>query len=173
VAERGWPLEGGYRIELFAEQDAVGPEDIVALWRTEEALPEQEARRRVGEVLLVATDADGRAAGISTMYLQRNEQLRMVLWHVRAFTARAHRKSTIAVSLALIGRDHMREQYVSGRDTRAGGLLYEVENEGLKTYFDDALWQPADFLFIGESPTGAHVRVHYFPGALAPEPDET
>jgi hypothetical protein len=66
----------------------------------------------------------------------------------------------------------MEEQFVSGRDTRAGGLLYEVENEGLKQYFDDALWLPTDFLFLGENEHGAHVRVHYFPGALAPEPGQ-
>jgi hypothetical protein len=170
MADRGWPLAGGYRIDLFGEQNAVGPDDVVDLWTREGVLSEEEARRRVGEVVLVATDAEGRAAGISTMYLRRNEQLRMHLWYVRAFTAQAHRLSTVAVSLAVIGRDHMQEQFVSGRETRAGGLLYEVENEGLKRYFPDALWQPADFLFIGENDAGAHVRVHFFPGAVAPDP---
>lgn len=170
MSERGWPLPGGYRIDLFAEQDAVGADDVINLWTGEGVLSEEEARRRVGEAVLVATDSEGRAAGVSTMYLQRNEQLRMHLWYVRAFTAQAHRRSTIAVSLAVIGREYMQEQFVSGRDTRAGGLIYEVENEGLKAYFPDALWTPADFLFIGENDRGAHVRVHYFPGALAPEP---
>jgi hypothetical protein len=170
MAEHGWPLPGGYRIDLFAEQDAVGVDDVIDLWTREGVLSVQEAQRRVGEVLLVATDADSRIAGISTMYLLRNEQLRMQLWYVRAFTAQAHRRSTVAVSLAVIGREHMQEQFLSGRDRRAGGLIYEVENEGLKAYFPDALWMPTDFLFIGENDRGAHVRVHYFPGALAPEP---
>ena len=46
--------------------------------------------------------------------------------------------------------------------------IYEVENEGLKRHFDDALSLPTDFTFIGENQRGDHVRVHYFPGALAP-----
>ena len=29
---------------------------------------------------------------------------------------------------------------------------------------------PTDYLFLGENELGAHVRVHYFPGVLAPEP---
>jgi hypothetical protein len=44
--------------------------------------------------------------------------------------------------------------------------IYEVENEGLKRHFDDAL--PTDFTFLGENQRGDHVRVHYLPGALAP-----
>jgi hypothetical protein len=38
----------------------------------------------------------------------------------------------------------------------------------LKRHFDDALWLPTDFTFIGENQRGDYVRVHYFPGALAP-----
>ena len=38
----------------------------------------------------------------------------------------------------------------------------------VKRHFDDALWLPTDFTSIGENQRGDHVRVHYFPGALAP-----
>jgi hypothetical protein len=30
---------------------------------------------------------------------------------------------------------------------------------------------PLQAMFIGENERGSHVRVHYFPGALAPEPE--
>jgi hypothetical protein len=30
---------------------------------------------------------------------------------------------------------------------------------------------PTDFLFIGENSRGDHVRVHYFPGVAAPDPE--
>jgi hypothetical protein len=171
VGAAGWPVESGYRVVPFADQDTVGPDDVVALWIDEGVLPEAEARRRVDEVMFVATDDEGGLAGVSTRYLQRNEQLRMDLWYFRAFTARAHRKSSIATSLAVLGREYLEEGFVSGRDTRASGLIYQVENEGLKRYFPNAIWKPADVLFIGENERGAHVRVHFFPGAVAPEPD--
>ena len=96
------------------------------------------------------------------------DQLRMDLWYVRAFTASAYRKSLIATSLAVRGRVYLEEAFVSGRDTRAAGMIYEVESELLKSLFPNAVWKPADVLFIGENEQGAHVRVHYFAGALAP-----
>lgn len=170
VGESGWPLESGYRVEPFDAQDLVAPDDVIALWTAEGVLPDAEARRRVDEVMLVATDDEGRLAGVTTRYLQHNAQLRMDLWYIRAFTSQAHRGSSIAVSLAVLGREHLEQRYVSGRDTRAAGMIYEVENEGLKKFFPNAVWKPADVIFIGENERGAHVRVHYFQGALAPEP---
>ncbi len=59
---------------------------------------------------------------------------------------------------------------MSGADTRASGVIVEVENQMLMTYFNRALWVYSDFTYIGDSPRGAHVRVHYFPGAQAPLP---
>lgn len=170
MPERGWPLAGGYRIDLLAEQDAVSPQDVIAFWLHEGVVSPDEAQRRIGEVLLVAIDDRRRLVGVSSAYLQHNEQLRMDLWYYRAFVAAAHRMSEVAVSLAMIGRDHLEQRFVSGEDTRATGIIYEVENEGLKTYFHWATWLPTQFLFIGENARGDHVRVFYFPGALAPEP---
>jgi hypothetical protein len=168
----GGPLSAPYRIEPFAEQDAVSREDIVELWAREGVLGPEEAQRRVAEVLLVATDAGRRPVGVTTAYIERNEQLRMDLWYFRAFVAQAHRMSEIAVWLAVQGRQHLTARFVSGEDIRAPGAVYEVENAGLQSHFPQALWLPTDFLFIGESPLGAHVRVHYFAGARAPEPDQ-
>ena len=170
MIENRWRLDDGYRIELFAEQDAVGEGDVIDLWSRELPLSEAERNRRVHEVLLVATTGGGELAGVSSAYLKRNDQLGMDLWYYRAFVPDRHRQSNVAVNLALIGRDHLEERFVSGRDPRAGGMIYEVENEGLKRHFDEALWLPTDFTFIGENERGDHVRVRYFPGALAPEP---
>lgn len=167
VSHIDWQGESGYRIVPFAEQDEVTPDDIVALWTGEGVLPEAEARRRVDEVMLVAIDGEGRLAGITTRYLQHNEQLRMDLWYIRAFTSQAHRKSAIATAIAVRGREWLEQRFVSGQDTRAQGLIYEVESELLKRIFPNAIWKPADVLFIGENAQGAHVRVHYFAGAMA------
>jgi hypothetical protein len=170
MPDRGWELPGGYRIDPFAEQDAVSPEDLIALWTREAVLPPEEAERRVGEVLLVATDPDRRPVGIATTYLQLNEQLRAQLWYYRAFVSPSHRAADIARLLALLGRDHLSRRYVDGLDRRGIGLIYEVENEGLKRYAHHARWPELHFTFIGENAAGAHVYVHYFLGALPPAP---
>lgn len=166
-----WQLSPGYRVDPFHDQDAATGKDAAELWTREGVLGPEEATRRVDEILLVATDSERRLAGICTTYLQHNEQLRAEMWYFRAFVSAAHRQSNLAVTLALAGRDHLVQRHVSGRDRRGLGIIFEVENRGLQRHFPDALWLPTDFLFIGESPNGAHVRVHYFPGARAPEPD--
>jgi hypothetical protein len=65
-------------------------------------------------------------------------------------------------------RDYLTNRFDSGEDTRSGGVIFELQNQGLKDYFNRALWLPANFTFIGENDRGDHVRVHYFPGAEAP-----
>jgi hypothetical protein len=67
-------------------------------------------------------------------------------------------------------RDHLEQRFISGENTQATGILMEVENEGLKTYFNRALWLPLEMNFIGENSRGDHVRVRYFPGARVPLP---
>jgi hypothetical protein len=56
-------------------------------------------------------------------------------------------------------------------DRRGIGIVFEVESEPLKRLFPQAVWPRTQFVFIGETANGSHVRVCYFPGALAPEPD--
>lgn len=165
-----WRLEEGYRIDVFEEQDAVAPEDVLALWEREGAINRDKAELRIHEVHLVATHEAGDIAGVSTAFLKRSPQLRMDLWHYRAFVPDAHRMSNVAVNLAVTGREHLERRFVSGHDPRGAGIIYEVENEGLKRSFNDAIWYPADVAFIGENERGDHVRVRYFPGALAPDP---
>jgi hypothetical protein len=47
-------------------------------------------------------------------------------------------------------------------------MIMEVENPFLMSYYNRAFWVISDFDFIGETAQGAHVRVHYFPGAQTP-----
>ena len=165
-------LDRAYEIAPLAGHVAVGADDVVALWEREAAIPTEEARRRVDEVLLVATrkDAPREPIGICTVYLDRNDQLGMDLWHLRVFVATAHRMSYAAWALAMVAQDHLQQRWVSNLDDRAAGIVFEVEHEGLKTRFDEAVWIPLDFAFIGENERGDHVRVHFFPGAVAPLP---
>jgi hypothetical protein len=126
----------------------------------------------VGEVHLVALHETDGLVGLSSAYLRRNQQLQLDLWYYRAYVAPAHRRSNVAVNLAVSGRDLLQERFVSGRDVRGRGIVYVVENEGLKRAFDQALWIPTGVTFIGVNAEDDHVRVRYFPGALAAEPPQ-
>lgn len=168
-----YPLDERYRILPFGETTEVGPADVIGLWDCEGAVPdEDEAARRVGQVRLVATHRDDGVVGVSSLYLQRSEQLRMNLWHYRTYVAADHRMSSLAAQLIFRNRDEMEEHFVSGEDTRAPGLLFELEHQRMQHYFNKALWLPADFTFIGENEWGHHVRIHYFPGATVPLPGD-
>jgi hypothetical protein len=160
----------GYRITFFAEQDQVTPRDVIELWTGEAGLALDEAERRLAEVLLVAADGAGNLAAVCTIYLQHNEQLHTQMWYLRVFVAAPHRRSGLALELALRARDHLSRRFTDGEDRRAPGILFQIESPILKRFFPDAVWPRTQFAFIGETARRHHIRVYYFPGALAPEP---
>lgn len=165
-APEGRKLDPRYRIELF---DSVRADAVVELWVREGALSRNRARERVREVALVALEREA-VVGVATAALRDVPHLRMPLWRYRTFVARAHREGDIAFLLLHATRDHLRERFTSGADTRAAGMIFDVQNETLRRVRNEAVWPTSGFAFIGEDERGAHHRVYYFPGALAPEP---
>lgn len=162
-----WPLEERYRMELMADS-GLDPERVVEFWVGNGALPEDQARERLAEVVHVAIDSDGTLAGVSTTYLERNAQLRLQMWHQRGFVGEPHRHSAIGMQFAIRGIDHFEDGFTSGRDTRAPGIIQEIENPGIKRYFNRGTEPATDMTFIGENERGDHVRVHWFAGAIVP-----
>jgi hypothetical protein len=162
-------IDRRYRVEPVTEPGAPSAEAAVDLWLREDVLDEEEARRRVEEVVVMATH-DGEPVGVGTAYLAGNEQLGMNFWHYRAFVAAQHRASGVAVAISLVLRDRLEARFIGGQDTRGQGIMAVVENEMLRRYLDHAVWRGTRFGFIGENENGHHVRVQYFPGAIAPAP---
>src|SRR3954451_4640594 len=113
TAKHEYPLEGRYRIVALADSDEVGPADVIRFWEREGALEDPgEGVERVREVTLVAVDADVELAGVSSLFLQRNEQLRMNLWHYRTYVGGPHRLSNLAAQLIFRNRDLMEGRFV-------------------------------------------------------------
>jgi hypothetical protein len=174
LRDQVFTLDDRYRILPLAETGEVSADDVLQLWAREGAVPAAEAQRRVREVSVVAKERDEGVVGVSSVYLRHNPQLRTDLWHYRTYVARAHRNSNLAAQLLLSHGALLDERYVSGEDTRAPGTLFEIENEGLKRFCNQARMSLQAVLiagvhpswtFIGENDRGDHVRVHYFPGA--------
>jgi len=170
VIDFGTGIDTSYRIDVFDEQEAVDAAAVIDLWTREGAMPPDEAQRRVDELLLVATQGAAEPVAVATAYLERNAQLGMELWYVRVFVAEEHRFTRVGWTTMMIARDHLQRRFMGGQDSRGAGVVLELENEGLMSRFDEAIWLPADFTFIGENQRGDHVRVHYFPGATVPGP---
>ncbi len=138
------------------------------MWTSEAGLAAAEARRRLSEVARVATDPDGTLAGISTAYVQHNAQLDVPMWHIRAFVTGAHRAGNLASNLLLAVRLHVIDEFESGRRPDVPGAVVEVENMLIEQRFPQAIWPYNEFVFIGITPGGAHLRVFWFDGARIP-----
>ena len=105
---------------------------------------------------------------LSTAYVERSAQVGLDLWYFRTFVSRAHRNTHIATQLTMHNRDLLERRFTGGEDTRAAGVAFELQNEGMRKYINTAIWQPVDFIFVGDNERGEPVRVHYFPGARVP-----
>lgn len=165
-----WQLADGYDLLPFDGQDDVGPQDVMAFWEREGVLTPQERQERVHELLLVARHEDGAIAGVSTAYLDRVPRLGVTLWHLRALVGREHRNSAIGYWLGVRSREVLSERWSDGSDTRAPGLLFELENTDVARAFPMAVWPTMQFTFVGRNAAGQDLRLHWFPRALAPEP---
>jgi hypothetical protein len=156
-----------FTIAPYAEQDAVDEQAVIELWTGEGVLGLEEARRRVGELRLIATTETGELAGITTTYLAHHPHVDMTLWHLRAFVAAPYRRTALATLIAVETRAHHQRRWAEG-DRRGDGLVMEIENPLLRQAFPWAWWPQMDFLFVGFAPSGAPIYVHYFRGARAP-----
>lgn len=161
-------LDERYRLERLVDSETLDAEDVIALWSGTGALDPDEARRRVGEVEFVAVAEGAGVVGLSTIYLAHNPQLRMDLWYYRTYVHPDHRESDLAFLLIHTTLEHLERRFSSGEDTRAAGMMFELQNELLKRSRNEAVWPTTGFAFIGENARGDHCRVRYFPGALAP-----
>ena len=168
-----WSIDERYRVEPFGG-DTETANQILALWEREGAVrPDAEARRRVHEALNVVIDRDEGVIALSTAYVRRNSQLDLDLWYFRTFVAAEHRNTHIATQLTMHNRDLLEQRFLNGEDTQAAGVAFELENQGMRKYINTAIWQPVDFIYIGDTDRGVPIRVHYFPGARVPSPPAT
>jgi hypothetical protein len=167
ATQMDWSIDERYRVVPYAGDPAVAG-SILGLWTREGVVRPAEAQRRVHETLNVVFDRDEGVVALSTAYIQRSAQLGLDLWYFRTFVSTPHRNTHVATQLTMHNRDLLEGHFTSGEDTRAAGVCFELENQGMRKYLNTAIWQPVDFIFVGDNDRGVPVRVHYFPGARVP-----
>ena len=156
----------GLRVDLFDDAE-VSAADAVAVWTAQADLPEAEARRRVGELTHVATDAHGALIGMSTTFLARYPPLDLSLWHFRAFVSAEHRRSHLAMVFLNEAFAHHDARWQRG-EAGGAGVLVVAEDEALKRGQPQAMWPRTRFAYVGDNVHGWPIRVRYFEGASAP-----
>jgi GNAT superfamily N-acetyltransferase len=160
-----------YRFAALAGHGLVSPSDVVDLWVREGALSLERAEARVKEVLAVATSPDGELAGMSTVYVEYNQQLRMDAWHFRTYVGSEHRRHNLGRLFLRHARDELSRRFASGEDRRAAAIVYVLQHAGVNRTRTEAISPNSGFAYIGDNGRGAQVRVFFLPGALAPLPE--
>ena len=145
-----------------APGDAV---DLLAFWAQHNAIPDpDEARARLAQVVLLARDAEGSIAGVCTAYPMTPPQLEQPMYFLRAFIAPQWRTTRLAGKGLSTACDVL-GQYSRAHDFPCIGILLELENARFRQVGRKAEWVHPRFTYIGKSPRGLDVRVHYFRGA--------
>jgi hypothetical protein len=170
LASREYPIDDRFEIEPLAESDSVSAEDVLALWSREGVVADEVARRRIDQVQLVAVADGNEVVGVSSTFLEPKPRLRVDLWNYRTFVASGFRHSSLAAQLLFGNLERLERRFVSGEDSRAQGLLFELENEDVMRGLNVAVWPQTGYTFIGENTRGSHVRVRWFEGARIPPP---
>ncbi len=146
----------------ISEQDG---EDLLAFWKAHKAIPnDDEARRRLSQVVLLARDRDGAIAGVCTAYAVTPPQLGQPMYFWRVFIAPVWRSSRLFATLMLRSCSVL-EVYARKHDYPCIGILVELENERFNKVGRKAEWPSFRLTYIGKSPRGLDVRAHYFKGA--------
>ncbi|HUS25009.1 MAG TPA: hypothetical protein VM369_08670 [Candidatus Binatia bacterium] len=140
--------------------------EAIALWREHHAIPDAEAAERAKQLAVTARDESGRLAAVCTAYKAPVPRLEHELYYLRAFVAPPARRSRVGVDLVNHAKEALTRYNASlPPERRLIGIVMDIEAEVLKKGDPEIVWAHwswVDFYFIGRTPRGTHLRVHYF-----------
>ncbi len=140
-------------------------QNLTDFWLSQGALnsPEQ-ASQRIEQVVLYARTAEGQVAGVGTAFEHVMPQIAQPLYYYRSFIGHQWR-STRLVYLLIKRAQKLLEEHARASDWPCIGLLLELENKRFGEKGRMPVWPHLDLVYVGKSPRGLELRVHYFPGA--------
>lgn len=159
------------RYRIVEDWRALNPEHAEAIrrfWRSEGAILDEAAiERRLPELVVHAEDADGNIAAVSTVYSGPVPQFGQTFYHYRCFVGKAHRSSYLMRQIT-VGAINVLERHARSEGFPCVGVIAELENPRFRsTMARVPVWRAdgVELVFVGKSPRGLDVRVHYFRGA--------
>jgi hypothetical protein len=152
-------------VEHWQTENAQNAEAVLSFWRRENAIADEEqAKKRLGEIVLHARDADGNVAGVSTAVKITLPRLGQPMYYFRCFVGRNWRKSRLVLQLLRRTCETL-ETFARAHDFPCIGVILEMENARFGEALKRAWWPSTGFVFIGKSQRGLDLRVKYFRGA--------
>jgi hypothetical protein len=149
---------------------AAEAEAIRTFWRRERAIDDEpQMTERLKQVVMHACTADGEVAGVCTAVPITPPVLAQPMYYWRTFVG-ARWRSTPLVMMLLKRSCVLLEEHARANDYPCIGILLELENTRFRDKGRMAVWWNPRFVYIGRSPRGLDVRVHYFRGAKLKSP---
>src|SRR5215210_1483503 len=137
--------------------------EILRFWSDVGALGEEEARRRLPEVVCVLLDGEGGIAGVNSVYPGSVELIGgRLFWLYRSLLAPGAEESWRAMHRAAF------QALESEFDPDRGGpigLCAAIGDRATMKRYPEAEWSDPRTLYAGYLPDGGQVRVAYFAGA--------
>lgn len=138
-------------------------EEITAFWIAEKALPRNaKPDARAQQVVVVMRDDDGSIAAVSSAVPRVVPRLRQVLYYYRTFCAEKHRRNNTSIPIMQATQNALRDYNLGLAKPEAIGIIIEIESTYINQRYPEAFWPATMFSFIGYSPRGLPLRVHYF-----------
>ena len=137
---------------------------IVQLWTQHAGLRIAEAQRRLTEVILVVRYQQ-EVIGVATAYKGYLQQSENFVYLYRCFIADAHRAPALDTQLIMRAKELLEEKSMQEMEKKCVGLAVIVQNETIKKFWNQAVWQGAEMMYIGNTAEGNHIRISYFKNA--------
>ena len=154
---------------LWKKNDEAIHSKTKELWKKNfPAMPEQTVEERIHQVVFAITTTDGKFVGISTAYKAYLDQLKHNYYAFRCFIEPGYRVPGLTTKLIVKTRDWLEEIYHEDGDEqdRCIGMITLVENERILKVRNEAIWRGSGMVYIGNTPSGKHLRAYYFKKAL-------
>jgi hypothetical protein len=136
--------------------------DAVAFWRRLGILPSGVAPEDRAKELVAAAYRDGALIGVSTATLNRIESLRGRFAVIRAATDPAHRRTHVAIALAVASRELLERWAEAHPEEKIAGMAGVVENREIAARLAEPVWPVTGLHLVGHTPEGRQIRVAWF-----------
>jgi hypothetical protein len=136
--------------------------DAIAFWSRLAILPAEVAPEERARELAAAAYREGALIGVSTATLGRIEALRGRFAFFRVATDPAHRRSHVAIALAVYTRDLIEQWADAHPEQGLAGLAAVIENQEIAPRLHEPYWPVTRLGLVGHTKDGRQIRVAWF-----------
>lgn len=136
--------------------------DAIAFWRRLAILPTDVAPEERARELVAAAYREEALIGVSTATLGRIETLRGRFAFFRVAIDPTHRRSHVAIALAVYTRDLIEQWAEAHPEQGLAGVAVVIENQEIAARLREPYWPVTRLGLVGHMKDGRQIRVAWF-----------